>query len=239
MLCYCLYFPLIFSHLCASPSFFFPPHPPPALFFLPLSQKKVEENRSSLFFFLLFLRFFPMTPNWFLNITCPVLNIPMPIFFFSVLIGESARTLSKRTHTTQTATDSNLSAAAFSSRFDSLQLHLCSHGLYPVRDLLPGWYLLLGDFGAAPSHCPRGSRPWSTDQTVQQSSPQGGRHGQQWTQPDWNQAREEETMILGFKKNPKNKTWCQKNLMVDLHGRHVASSASRFLEGHTKGSSYL
>ncbi|XP_041645122.1 transmembrane protein 41A-B-like [Cheilinus undulatus] len=50
-------------------------------------QRKVEENRSSLFFFLLFLRFFPMTPNWFLNITCPVLNIPMPIFFFSVFIG--------------------------------------------------------------------------------------------------------------------------------------------------------
>ncbi|XP_068597282.1 transmembrane protein 41A-B-like [Brachionichthys hirsutus] len=52
-----------------------------------LLQRKVEENRSSLFFFLLFLRFFPMTPNWFLNITCPVLNIPLPIFFFSVLIG--------------------------------------------------------------------------------------------------------------------------------------------------------
>ncbi|XP_077586501.1 transmembrane protein 41A-B-like [Stigmatopora nigra] len=52
-----------------------------------LLQKKVEENSSSLFFFMLFLRFFPMTPNWFLNITCPVLNIPMPIFFFSVFIG--------------------------------------------------------------------------------------------------------------------------------------------------------
>ncbi|KAG7218499.1 hypothetical protein INR49_020358 [Caranx melampygus] len=52
-----------------------------------LLQRKVEENRSSLFFFLLFLRFFPMTPNWFLNITCPVLNIPLPIFFFSVFIG--------------------------------------------------------------------------------------------------------------------------------------------------------
>ncbi|XP_029377328.1 transmembrane protein 41A-B-like [Echeneis naucrates] len=52
-----------------------------------LLQRKVEENHSSLFFFLLFLRFFPMTPNWFLNITCPVLNIPLPIFFFSVLIG--------------------------------------------------------------------------------------------------------------------------------------------------------
>ncbi|XP_061645724.1 transmembrane protein 41A-B-like [Phyllopteryx taeniolatus] len=52
-----------------------------------LLQRKVEENRSSLFFFLLFLRFFPMTPNWFLNITCPVLNISMSIFFFSVFIG--------------------------------------------------------------------------------------------------------------------------------------------------------
>lgn len=79
---------LILSYLCL---FLF-------LAFLSISSfsslpKKVEENRSSLFFFLLFLRFFPMTPNWFLNITCPVLNIPMPIFIFSVLIGEAAHTL--------------------------------------------------------------------------------------------------------------------------------------------------
>ncbi|XP_061090232.1 transmembrane protein 41A-A isoform X2 [Conger conger] len=50
-------------------------------------QKKVEENRSSLLFFLLFLRFFPMTPNWFLNVTSPILNIPISIFSLSVLIG--------------------------------------------------------------------------------------------------------------------------------------------------------
>ncbi|XP_042201637.1 transmembrane protein 41A isoform X2 [Callorhinchus milii] len=50
-------------------------------------QQRVEENRSCLFFFLLFLRFFPMTPNWFLNITSPILNIPLPQFFFSVVIG--------------------------------------------------------------------------------------------------------------------------------------------------------
>ncbi|XP_043931871.1 transmembrane protein 41A isoform X2 [Protopterus annectens] len=49
-------------------------------------QRKVEENRKSLFFFLLFLRFFPMTPNWFLNLTSPILNIPITQFFFSVLI---------------------------------------------------------------------------------------------------------------------------------------------------------
>ncbi|MBN3318930.1 T41AB protein, partial [Atractosteus spatula] len=52
-----------------------------------LLQRKVEENRSSLFFFLLFLRFFPMTPNWFLNVTSPILNIPITMFFFSVFIG--------------------------------------------------------------------------------------------------------------------------------------------------------
>ncbi|KFO98725.1 Transmembrane protein 41A, partial [Calypte anna] len=50
-------------------------------------QKKVEENRSCLFFFLLFLRLFPMTPNWFLNLSAPILNIPVSQFFFSVLIG--------------------------------------------------------------------------------------------------------------------------------------------------------
>ncbi|XP_053513842.1 transmembrane protein 41A isoform X1 [Artibeus jamaicensis] len=50
-------------------------------------QRKVEENRNSLFFFLLFLRLFPMTPNWFLNLSAPILNIPIAQFFFSVLIG--------------------------------------------------------------------------------------------------------------------------------------------------------
>ncbi|KAF2981782.1 hypothetical protein EK904_014125 [Melospiza melodia maxima] len=52
-----------------------------------LLQGKVEENRSCLFFFLLFLRLFPMTPNWFLNLSAPILNIPLSQFFLSVLIG--------------------------------------------------------------------------------------------------------------------------------------------------------
>ncbi|XP_032755894.1 transmembrane protein 41A [Rattus rattus] len=52
-----------------------------------LLQRKVEENRNGLFFFLLFLRLFPMTPNWFLNLSAPILNIPIVQFFFSVLIG--------------------------------------------------------------------------------------------------------------------------------------------------------
>lgn len=50
-------------------------------------QKKVEDNRDFLFFFLLFLRFFPMTPNWFLNMSAPIVNIPITFFFGSVFIG--------------------------------------------------------------------------------------------------------------------------------------------------------
>ncbi|KAM4731704.1 transmembrane protein 41A-A [Anableps anableps] len=50
-------------------------------------QKKVEDNRDCLFFFLLFLRFFPMTPNWFLNMSAPIVNIPITFFFGSVFIG--------------------------------------------------------------------------------------------------------------------------------------------------------
>ncbi|XP_034418295.1 transmembrane protein 41A-A [Cyclopterus lumpus] len=52
-----------------------------------LLQGKIEENRDCLFFFLLFLRFFPMTPNWFLNMSAPIVNIPITFFFCSVFIG--------------------------------------------------------------------------------------------------------------------------------------------------------
>ncbi|XP_068428760.1 transmembrane protein 41A-A [Clinocottus analis] len=52
-----------------------------------LLQGKIEENRDCLFFFLLFLRFFPMTPNWFLNMSAPIVNIPITFFFGSVFIG--------------------------------------------------------------------------------------------------------------------------------------------------------
>ncbi|KAM9851294.1 transmembrane protein 41A-A [Aulostomus maculatus] len=50
-------------------------------------QRKVEENQDCLFFFLLFLRFFPMSPNWFLNMSAPIVNIPITFFFCSVFIG--------------------------------------------------------------------------------------------------------------------------------------------------------
>ncbi|ELU10877.1 hypothetical protein CAPTEDRAFT_223354 [Capitella teleta] len=50
-------------------------------------QKQVSENADGLFFFLLFLRLFPMSPNWFMNIVAPIISIPVHLFFPSVLIG--------------------------------------------------------------------------------------------------------------------------------------------------------
>ncbi|XP_061546023.1 transmembrane protein 41A-B-like isoform X1 [Phycodurus eques] len=134
-----------------------------------LLQRKVEENRSSLFFFLLFLRFFPMTPNWFLNITCPVLNIPMSIFFFSVLIGEQVPFF----HAAQTADarfPKKRSPGFAVPRFDSLQLHLRAHGRHPLRGPLPGRHLLVGHAGPVAGHRAGGAGARRAHQTLWPSS---------------------------------------------------------------------
>lgn len=52
-----------------------------------LLQDKVKENRNRLLYWLLFLRLFPMTPNWFLNIASPVVGVPLHLFSISVFIG--------------------------------------------------------------------------------------------------------------------------------------------------------
>ena len=50
---------------------------------------QVAENRDGLFFYLLFLRLFPMSPNWFMNMVAPLVGVPVHLFFLSVFIGES------------------------------------------------------------------------------------------------------------------------------------------------------
>lgn len=50
-------------------------------------EKKMKENQDGMFFFLVCLRLFPMSPNWFLNMSSPVIGIPILYFFPSVLIG--------------------------------------------------------------------------------------------------------------------------------------------------------
>lgn len=54
-------------------------------------RQKIDEQERGLIFVLLFLRLLPMTPNWFLNMACPVVGVPLKPFVLSVLIGELAR----------------------------------------------------------------------------------------------------------------------------------------------------
>ncbi len=48
---------------------------------------QVEAGRDNHFFVLLFMRMVPMSPNSLITMTCPLLNVPKKIFFFSILFG--------------------------------------------------------------------------------------------------------------------------------------------------------
>ncbi|KAH9417362.1 Transmembrane protein 41A [Dermatophagoides pteronyssinus] len=46
-----------------------------------------QQQNGNLFWLLISLRLFPITPNWFLNIASPIVNIPLSLFFLSILFG--------------------------------------------------------------------------------------------------------------------------------------------------------
>jgi len=48
---------------------------------------KVDANAHRLFWWLLSFRLFPGTPNWFLNVSSPIVGIPIHIFFLTAFVG--------------------------------------------------------------------------------------------------------------------------------------------------------
>jgi uncharacterized membrane protein YdjX (TVP38/TMEM64 family) len=50
-------------------------------------KKKVEENKDDLFNYILFLRITPFLPNWFINLTGPLVGVPLSPFFWGSVIG--------------------------------------------------------------------------------------------------------------------------------------------------------
>ncbi|KAL7685678.1 putative SNARE associated golgi family protein [Plasmopara halstedii] len=56
---------------------------------LNMLRKKIEDARAQnqLLYLLLFLRIFPFTPNWFLNMASPWLQVPLKLFAPSVVLG--------------------------------------------------------------------------------------------------------------------------------------------------------
>ncbi|CAG8698933.1 5613_t:CDS:2, partial [Acaulospora morrowiae] len=50
-------------------------------------RRQIDENRDNLFFYLLFIRMFPLSPWWILNLSSPLLLIPIDSFFTSMFFG--------------------------------------------------------------------------------------------------------------------------------------------------------
>lgn len=48
---------------------------------------KVAEHKDNILFYIIFLRITPFLPNWFINITSPVLDVPLIPFFFGTFLG--------------------------------------------------------------------------------------------------------------------------------------------------------
>jgi uncharacterized membrane protein YdjX (TVP38/TMEM64 family) len=54
---------------------------------LGMLRARIHQHSDSLFFYLLFLRISPVVPNWFMNISCAVLNVPFLQFAFASFLG--------------------------------------------------------------------------------------------------------------------------------------------------------
>ncbi|XP_023660894.2 transmembrane protein 41B isoform X1 [Paramormyrops kingsleyae] len=49
--------------------------------------KQVDNHREHLINYIIFLRITPFLPNWFINITSPVINVPLGLFFLGTFLG--------------------------------------------------------------------------------------------------------------------------------------------------------
>ncbi|XP_031702278.1 transmembrane protein 41B [Anarrhichthys ocellatus] len=49
--------------------------------------QQIEKHRDHLINYIIFLRITPFLPNWFINITSPVINVPLGVFFIGTFLG--------------------------------------------------------------------------------------------------------------------------------------------------------
>jgi uncharacterized membrane protein YdjX (TVP38/TMEM64 family) len=49
---------------------------------------RISANRDNIFFYMLFLRLTPLLPNWFINLTSPVVGVPVTSFALATLLGQ-------------------------------------------------------------------------------------------------------------------------------------------------------
>ena len=59
------------------------------------SRRQVDGHREHLINYIIFLRITPFLPNWFINITSPVINVPLGVFFLGTFLGKGGDRLLK------------------------------------------------------------------------------------------------------------------------------------------------
>ena len=64
---------------------------------------QVERHREHLINYIIFLRITPFLPNWFINITSPVINVPLKVFFIGTFLGKASSSQAVRTRLMETA----------------------------------------------------------------------------------------------------------------------------------------
>lgn len=52
---------------------------------------QVNNHRSNLLNYMIFLRITPFLPNWFINITAPVIDVPMFPFWLGTFLGKKIK----------------------------------------------------------------------------------------------------------------------------------------------------
>lgn len=50
---------------------------------------QVDKHRDHLINYIIFLRITPFLPNWFINITSPIINVPLGVFFLGTFLGKA------------------------------------------------------------------------------------------------------------------------------------------------------
>ena len=54
--------------------------------------RQIRKNNDNLMYYLLFLRITPLLPNWFVNVSSPIVGIPVSKFVLATLIGKAVQT---------------------------------------------------------------------------------------------------------------------------------------------------
>ena len=96
-----------------------------------------QERANNLFPFLLFARIFPMSPNFLLNLSSPLVGVPFHLFFFSVFFGKDSLFFFLPDVYKLLLLIRLLTIIIIMIRFDAIQLRVCSgrHHLESAQQL--------------------------------------------------------------------------------------------------------